>query len=108
VLGGRFQPSRADRYRYTRFVFFTGLHTTVGISGPGNPAREPRVIIWSDNGTVFVADANRWSNFGADVIIVASIIGITRVILIARIVTVTIARSVTVTIAGIISDADAG
>jgi hypothetical protein len=100
VLGRRFQLIPADRYRYTRFVFFASLRTTVGINRPGNPAREPRVIIWSDNGTVFVADANRCGNLDADGIIIARVISIAQGILIARI--------VTVTIAGIITDADAG
>jgi hypothetical protein len=65
VLGGRFQPGHADRYCGTH-VISAGLHTAVGITRPGNPAREPLVIIEPDHGTVFVAD----------VIIVACIVGI--------------------------------
>ena len=65
VLRGRFRPSRAARYGYTHFIS-AGLRTTVGIVRPGNPGREPLVIIEPDNGTLDVAD----------VVIVACIIGI--------------------------------
>jgi hypothetical protein len=65
VLGGRFQPGHADRYCGTH-VISAGLHTAVGIARPGNPAREPLVIVKPDDGTVFVAD----------LIVVACIVGI--------------------------------